>query len=201
VLDEWPVPEKIEFDAFTTVANLRGYGSVNHDGILYGQKVHSLRPLFDVPTRTTERFVLAMAVHPEEQQDLEMLRANGWELVDPGTVAATPDDYRSFVQASKAEFGLAKSGYVASRCGWFSDRSACYLASGRPVVAQDTGFSAYLPTGAGLLSFVKADDVVEAVENIRGDYEEHRRAARTLAEEHLDSDRVLVRLLGQLGAT
>ena len=201
VLGEWPVADGVRYPGFTTVANFRGYGSVTHDGVLYGQKVHSLRELPDLPARTSERFMLAMAVHPDEQQDLLMLRANGWELLDPATVAASPDDYRGFVQASKAEFGLAKSGYVLSRCGWFSDRSACYLASGRPVVAQDTGFAAYLPTGKGLLSFATADDVAAGIESVNADYDGHRRAARDLAEEHLDSDRVLVRLLEQLGAT
>ena len=200
VLREWPVVEEVRHPAFTTVANLRGYGSITHGGVLYGQKVHSLRQVSDLPTRTSERFVLAMAVHPAEGQDLRMLRANGWALVDPATVAATPDDYRSFVQGSKAELGLAKSGYVVSRCGWFSDRSACYLASGRPVVAQDTGFPAHLPTGEGLLAFVDTEGAVEAVEEVSADYERHRRAARAVAEEHLDSDRVLVRLLEQLGA-
>ena len=200
VLVEWPVAEEVRFDAFTTVANFRGYGSVTHAGVLYGQKVHSLRPLIDLPTRASARFVLAMAVHPEEEHDLELLRTNGWELVEPAHVAATPDDYRRFVQGSKAEFGLAKSGYVVSRSGWFSDRSACYLASGRPVVAQDTGFPAYLPTGEGLLSFTDGDDVAAAVERINGDYERHRRAARAIAEEHFDSDKVLSGLLERLGA-
>ena len=201
VLGEWPVIDDVRWPAFTTVANLRGYGSVEHAGVFHGQKVHSLRRLFDVPSRTSARFVLAMSVHPDEAQDLRMLQTNGWELIEPAEVAATPDHYRRFVQGSKAEFGLAKSGYVVSRSGWFSDRSACYLASGRPVLAQDTGFPAYLPTGEGLLSFVDVDDVVAAVDLVNGDYERHRRAARAIAEEHLDSDLVLVRLLDELGAT
>ena len=200
VLEEWPVADGVRHPAFTTVANLRGYGSVTRDGVLYGQKVHSLRQVSDLPARTAERFLLAMVVHPAEQRDREMLDANGWELVDPATVAGSPGAYRCFVQGSKAELGLAKSGYVVSRCGWFSDRSACYLASGRPVVAQDTGFPAHLPTGEGLLSFVDAADAAGAVDTVSADYERHRRAARDLAVEHLDSDRVLGRLLERLGA-
>jgi hypothetical protein len=199
VLDQWPVADGIHQQALTTVGNFRGYGSIADGDVLYGQKAHSLRPLADLPTRTQERFLLALAIHPDEQRDLQMLRANGWQLVDPAVVAATPDDYRSFVQGSKAELGVAKSGYVLSRCGWFSDRSACYLASGRPVVAQDTGFALHLPTGKGLLPFADADDVVAAVDAVNADYEGHRRAARELAEEHLDSDRVLGRLLAQVG--
>ena len=201
VLDEWPVASDLQYPAFTTVANFRGYGSVEHEGLFYGQKAHSLRPLAGLPTRAHARFVLALSIHPDETRDLEMLRANGWELVDPAVVAATPDQYRDFVQGSWAELGVAKSGYVVSRSGWFSDRSACYLASGRPVVAQDTGFPAHLPTGEGLLSFADIDGVVAAGERLAADYDHHRRAARALAEEHLDSDRVVGRLLECLGGS
>lgn len=198
VLELWPVTQQVSHDALTTVANFRGYGSVEHGGVLYGQKVHSLRTMIDLPRRTAERLVLAMSVHPDEGQDLGMLEANGWELVDPASVVSTPDDYRRFVAGSKGEFGLAKSGYVLSRSGWFSDRSACYLASGRPVLAQDTGFSAYLPTGLGLLAFTNVDDAVEGIDRINADYATHCKQARAFAEEHLDSDAVLERLLRRL---
>ena len=110
-----------------------------------------------------------------------------------------PASYRAFIQGSKAEFGIAKSGYVVSRCGWFSDRSACYLASGRPVIAQETGFSAFLPTGEGLFGFETAEDVLASLESMNGDYARHARAARDLAEAYLDSDKVLSRLLDRVG--
>src|SRR5207248_11332850 len=103
--------------------------------------------------RTGERFALALAIHDDETRDLAALRAAGFELLDPRRVAGAPAAYRQFVRGSRAELGVAKEGYVVSRCGWFSDRSACYLASGRPVVAQDTGFGDFLPTGAGLFAF------------------------------------------------
>lgn len=199
VLDEWPAGDAIAHDGLTTVANWRGYGSVEHQGVFYGQKAHSLRRFIDLPTRTAERFLLALAIHPGETKDLEALTANGWGLLDPAAVAGSPDAYRQFVRGSKAEFGIAKGGYVASRCGWFSDRSACYLAAGRPVVAQDTGFGRALPTGEGLLSFATADDALAAIDAINADYPRHRRAARALAGEYLDSDRVLARLLARLG--
>jgi hypothetical protein len=141
---------------------------------------------------------LALGIHPDEVDDLEALRDNGWGLLDPAKLTRTPDDYRRFVQGSWAEFGLAKSGYAVSDSGWFSDRSACYLASGRPVIAQQTGFARRLPAGAGLFAFSTADDVVAAVAELERDYERHRRAARELAIEHLDSDRVLGSLLGRL---
>jgi hypothetical protein len=200
VLEEWPVVETPADYGATTVGHWRSYGSIHHDGVHYGQKVHSLRPMIDLPRRTSARFELALAIHPDESDDLAALDENGWTLLDPARVASTPDDYHRFVQGSWAEFGLAKSGYAVSDSGWFSDRSACYLASGRPVLAQDTGFGRRLPTGAGLLSFSTGDDVVAAIEELEGDYERHRAAAREIAAEHLDSDRVLGSLVERLCA-
>ena len=195
VLERWQPGDGLVHDALTTVGNWRAYGSIQVDGVFYGQKAHSLRELVALPARTDERFVLAVDVHPDERGDLDALSSNGWELVDPAAVAGTPDAYRRFVRGSKAEFGLAKLGYVRSRCGWFSDRSACYLAGARPVLAQDTGFADYLPTGEGLLSFRDEDDALAGVERLRGDYPRHRAAARAIAEDLLDSDKVLNRLL------
>ena len=116
-------------------------------------------------------------------------------------VASTPASYRSFIQGSKAEIGIAKSGYVESRCGWFSDRSACYLASGRPVLAQETGFSDHLPTGEGLFSFATTEDLLGGIEALRSDYNRHARRARSIAVEHFDSDKVLNRLLDAVGGS
>jgi hypothetical protein len=198
MLAEWPVASRIERHAATTVGHWRSYGSIHHDGVHYGQKVHSLRPLIDLPRRTRARFELALAIHPDEVKDVAALRENGWAMLDPAQVAATPEQYRRFVQGSWAEFGLAKSGYVVSDSGWFSDRSACYLASGRPVIAQDTGFDRRLPTGAGLLPYSTAEDVIGALEGLERDYERHRAGAREIAAEHLDSDRLLGSLLERL---
>jgi hypothetical protein len=198
VLDEWPVATGIKHHRATTVGHWRSYGSITHDGVHYGQKAHSLRALIDLPRRAPDRLELALAIHPDETRDLEALEKNGWALLDPAEVAPTPDDYRCFVQGSWAEFGLAKLGYVVAGSGWFSDRSACYLASGRPVLAQDTGFGRRLPTGAGLLAFSDADDVVAGLEELDRDYDHHRAAARQIAEEHLAADRVLGSLLERL---
>jgi hypothetical protein len=200
VLAHWPPVEQITCDSLTTVGNWRGYGSIEYQGMFFGQKAHSLRQFMTLPTRTKEKFLLAMAIHPGETKDLAALAGNGWRLVDPARVAGTPADYQRFIQDSRAEFGIAKSGYVAARCGWFSDRSICYLASGRPVIAQDTGFPKFVPTGTGLFSFATSDDVLSAIEAIRHDYARHARAARILAEEYFDSDKVLGRLLSCIGA-
>jgi hypothetical protein len=200
VLDQWPVAARLERDALTTVASWRGYGSVEADGVTYGQKAHAWRDLLTIPRGAPRPCTPALGIHPAEVQDLAALAAHGWDLLDPAEVAATPDAYRRFVQGSLAELGVSKQGYVTSRSGWFSDRSACYLASGRPVVAQDTGFGDHLPTGAGLLSFATADEAVAATSAVVADYERHRRAARELAAAHLDARIVLTDVLHHLGA-
>ncbi len=195
VLDQWPMADGVERDALTTIGHWRSYGAIEQGGVHYGQKAHSVRELIDLPARSDERFELALGIHPDETEDLEALRVNGWRLLDPDVAAGTPARYRDFVAGSWAELGIAKSGYVAGASGWFSDRSVCYLASGRPVVAQDTGFSPFVPTGEGLLAFATGEEALEAIADVRGGYERHRRGARALAEEVFDSDRVLGRLL------
>jgi hypothetical protein len=200
VLDCWPMAGPVTTDALTTVGNWRSYGPIEHDGVHYGQKAHSVRALLALAERSPKSVRAAFDVHPGETADRQALTAHGWSLLDPKAVAGTPDDYHDFVSGSWGEVGIAKSGYVASRSGWFSDRSACYLAAGRPVVAQDTGFSDHLPTGAGLFGFDDVDQAVAAVAAVASDYEHHRHAARRLAEDHFDSDVVLGRVLCEVGA-
>jgi hypothetical protein len=201
VLDHWPAAGRRHgIRALTTVAHWRGYGSVERDGVVYGQRAHSFRAFFSLPSLSPERFLLALAIHPDEREDLAALGRCGWGLTDPARVAGTPAGYRRFVRASWAEFGVAKSGYVLSRSGWFSDRSACYLASGRPVVAQDTGFSRFLPTGEGLFAFRTCDEALAAIEDLRSDYALHAGRARELAGDRFDSDKVLPALLDRVGA-
>jgi hypothetical protein len=200
VLERWPVADGIQHDALTTVGNWRAYGSIEADGVRYGQKAHALRPLYPLPRRTGASFLLGLAIHRDERRDLDALERNGWRLLEPRLAAGTPARYHRFVQGSRAEFGLAKEGYVVSGCGWFGDRSACYLASGRPVLAQDTGIDGALPSGAGLLTFASLDEAVDRVGVLARDYARHARAARAIAEEYLDSDRVLTRLLTAVGA-
>ena len=199
VLPEWPATAPLRDAAWTTVGNWRGYGAITCGGVVYGQKVHSFRRFFDLPQRTGESFQPALSIHPDETRDLDALHDGGWTLVEAAAVAATPDGYRRFIQQSKAEVGIAKSGYVVSRCGWFSDRSVCYLASGRPVVAQDTGFARCLPTGDGLFAFSDIEDAVAAIDAVSGGYEHHCRTARELAEAYFESDRVLNALLDRVG--
>jgi hypothetical protein len=198
-LAQWPVAETpSRRNSFTSVGHWRSYGSIEHEGVHYGQRAHSMRRLLELPRRSGARFEPALGIHPEEVDDLGALRENDWILLDPYEVAGSPADYAAFVRGSKAELGVAKSGYVDSHSGWFSDRSAAYLASGRPVAAQDTGFAEALPVGEGLLAFETVDQAAAAVAEIECDYERHAAAARALTEEHLDSRKVLPRLLERL---
>jgi hypothetical protein len=198
VLEDWPAADRLEHQALTTVGHWRAYGSIEHGGVHYGQKAHALRPLLPLPRKSGARFALALGIHSDEQRDLAAMRMNGWELLQPMNVAGCPDAYARFVRGSWAEFALAKSGYAASGCGWFSDRSICYLASGRPVLALDTGFRADVPSGDGVIAFSTLDEAVAGVESLRAGYARHRAAARELAEDLFDSDRVLSRLLACL---
>lgn len=199
VLSEWE-PSPPSDSAFTSVVSWRGpYGPIERAGKTYGLRVHEFRKFVSLPQRTEERFELALDIDPADARDREALESNGWMLADPRTEAGDPWRYREFIRRSKGEFMVAKNIYVATRSGWFSDRSLCYLASGKPVLAQDTGFRDHYPTGEGLLAYSTLEEAVEGIEEIAGDYERHSRAARGIAEEFFDSDKVLSRLLVRLG--
>jgi hypothetical protein len=201
-LKHWPRRELPgEAEAFSSVGHWRSYGSIEYEGIAYGQRAHSLRRLIDLPGRSSARFRLALGIHPDETGDLSALRDNGWELVDPLEVAGDPGRYAEFIRASRGELSVAKSGYVDSGSGWFSDRSACYLACGRPVVAQETGFSGFVPTGEGLLSYTTAAEAAAAIAEVESRWDLHATAAREFAEEYLDAEKVLQRLLTRLAGT
>ena len=200
MLESWPVANGLERRALTTVGHWRSYGAIHHGGIQYGQKVHSLRPLLELPHRSPEPFEVALAIHPDEVDDLAALQEGGWTVLDPRELPRPRTPIATSSRARGPSSGSPKLGYAVSDSGWFSDRSACYLASGRPVIAQDTGFGRRLPTGAGLFAFASADDVVMAIEELERDYDRHRATARELAVEHLDSDRVLGSLLERLQA-
>jgi hypothetical protein len=199
VLDQWP-DRPIPPDApWTSIASWRGdFGPVQYEGRTYGLRVHEFRKFFELPRLANQSFQLALDVHPADAKDVDALEENHWQRIIPRDVAADPDSYRDFIARSFGEFMVAKNMYVQSHSGWFSDRSACYLASGRPVVAQDTGLD-HLPTGAGLLTFSTLDEAMQCVNEVKRDPAEHARAARAIAERYFDSDKVLGQLLEQLG--
>jgi hypothetical protein len=199
VLDQWPPCAPRDDGKFTSIITWRGvFGPIEYQGTTYGLRVHEFRKFMELPGRTSQAFELALDIHPDETQDLALLEQNRWGLVDPAIVAGAPHDYRSYIQRSKAEFGVAKNMYVKTRGGWISDRTVCYLASGKPALVQETGIRELYPTREGLLVFCNLDEAVEGVERICLDYDAHCRAARRLAEEHFDSDKVLSRLLREL---
>jgi hypothetical protein len=198
LLDLWPVAPA--GSAFTSIGSWRGpFGPIEHRGATYGLRAHEFRRFIGLPARVAAPFEVALDIDPEDRRDREALRAGGWRLLDPHDELHSFAAYERFVRASMAEIAIAKGVYVGTRGGWFSDRSATYLASGKPVLAQDTGFGEALPTGRGLLCFADLDGAVEAVEEVRANLAEHSEAARAIAEEHLDSGVVLRRLLERLG--
>src|SRR5262249_12244454 len=150
----------------------------------------------ELPRRVGRPFRLAANIHPEDQTgDRELLNSRGWGLVHPHEVAGSPASYRDFIRKSRAELSCAKPIYSELKTGWFSDRSACYLASGRPVLAEDTGFGDHFPTGSGLVVFQNLEEAVAGVADIDANYARHSRAAREFAEEYLDSRRCLETML------
>ena len=127
------------------------------------------------------------------------MRAHGWNIVDPSTVVGSPDAFRAYVQESAAEFSVARGIYVETNCGWFSDRTTRFLASGKPALIQDTGFAQNLPTGEGLVAFTTLEGVVAGADAIQRDYKAHAARARSIAEELFDSDKVLGHMLDEVG--
>ncbi len=199
VLSHWPVASAAPTLGVTTVANWRSYGSIEHNGVQYGQKVHSMRELMHLPSLVPELTLEpAIAIDTAESADIEAMHRSGWQYLEANR-AHDPGDFQRFVQDSAVEIGVAKSGYTLSRCGWFSDRSAAYLASGRPVVAQDTGWTVAITADSGLLPFTNAEGAASALRQVVSDYGRHARAARQLACELFDSHRVLTRLLSLAG--
>jgi hypothetical protein len=162
--------------------------------------VHEFRKFFDLPRRTDLPFELALDIHRDDYRDRERLEAAGWTLADPRSVAGSPEGYRKYVQESGAEFMVAKNMYVQTRSGWLSDRSLCYLASGKPVLAHDTGWTNNYDGGHGMVPFTSLDEAEEGARWIARDYAHHARAARAFAEEHFDAKRILSRLATNLGA-
>jgi hypothetical protein len=196
VLSDWPVQRTRGCERVTTVASWRGpFAAVEHDGIRYGQKLHELRKFTTLPQLAGRSLEIALAIDPAEETAAEQLRAAGWSVVDPAPLTCDPRTFRRYVQGSDAELSVAQAIYVQTTCGWFSDRTTRYLATGRPAIVQDTGFSADLPVGAGLLAFTTPDDALAALHAVERDYDEHAQAARAIAEEHFDSARIVTSML------
>jgi hypothetical protein len=213
LLSEWR-PQRATRDVLTTVMSWTSYRPLRHAGKVYGQKDVELRRFIDLPAAVAParlEVALGGVIHAEWETHArrtngtatpaERLRAAGWRVADAGSVASSVDGYRRYVRSSKAELSVAKHGYVAGRAGWFSCRSACYLAAGRPAIVQDTGFSDVIPSGEGVVAFGTTDEAADAVREVGAHYERHARAARELAHEFFDSDRVLAKLVDEATST
>ena len=193
VADSWPVAPPKPEGKFTTLMQWESYSTPVFAGVRYGQKRESFRPYLDLPRHTGP--VLELAISRLPTSDRKLLIANGWSLTDQTVPSRDPCAYQRFVHDSKAEFSVAKEGYVVSRCGWFSERSACYLATGRPVVVQDTGFTRWLNSDRGLLAFRSPEEAAAGVEEVISHYPLHCRAAREVAESFFNAETILASLL------
>ncbi len=198
-LDQWPAPEDGGLDRFTTVMNWSSYPPVQWQGQTYGQKNLEFEKFKTLPKHTPQPLEIAMDRGIGAERPTEELRGLGWTVLEPIDVLPDHRRYREFLRTSKAEWSVAKHGYVAARTGWFSGRTACYLALGRPAVVQETGWSEYLPAGDGLLTFSTLEGAANAIADINNHYAEHQAAARALARQFFDAEKVCADLLVQAG--
>ncbi len=193
VLSEWETDDP-PGPAFTTVANWRDYGWIEWRGVWYAQKAEAFKAVIDLPRRVSMPIEVCLSI-ADSDPDLPILRANAWNLVLPRDRTRDPDSYRDYIQQSRGEFSPVRPICSLGKSGWFSDRSGCYLAAGRPVVMEDTGLGRHVPVGLGLLTYVDVETAAQCLEAVQRDYARHAAAAREFAREHLDSDRVLTRIL------
>lgn len=182
-------------DVLTTIGNWRQpWKTVTFRGEVYTWSKHfEFLKFIDLPQRTAQPFELALSSY--EESDKRSLEGRGWQVRNALEFSTNLDDYRTYIRASRGEFTVAKDQNIRLRSGWFSERSAQYLAAGRPVITQETGFSNILPTGHGLFAFSTMDDILSAVDAINSDYEGHCHAAAELAREYFNYDRVLPRMI------
>lgn len=208
-------PSKKEF---TTVGNWKqgGRDLIFNGETYYWSKHHEFLKFIDLPKRTDQPIELAMNLAKPEtikhgegtvvpalgvaMDEYTLLTSNGWNLVDAPSFTMDPWPYREYIQKSRGEFTFAKDQNIRLRSGWFSERSACYLGAGRPVITQDTAFGTVLPTGAGLFAFNTLDDILNAFEAINSNYDKHSKAATEIAEEYFKAETVLAKLIKDLGA-
>jgi hypothetical protein len=199
VLEEWPIAidERCEF--FTTVADWWGSQSAFFQSEEYGGKREEFLRFLPLAQRVKQQFELALVMGQHDYEDLGTLTRSAWRVADPYRFAADPGAYREYIRCSRGEYSVAKSGYVKSNSGWISDRTACYLASGKPALVQSTGIEAHLPTDKGLLTFRNLDEAISGVDEINRNYVKHCAAARQLAETYFDSRVVLGAILDRVG--
>jgi hypothetical protein len=195
----WPFAKEKPKDQYTTVMNWASYAPKEFLGEHYGQKDLEFEKFETLPQRTSQKLVMAMGQGVGSKRPTEKLQKLGWTILEAGDVLPDHSSYHKFLSESKAEWSIAKNGYVKSWSGWFSCRSACYLALGRPVLVQETGWSKYIPAGEGLLAFNTMEESVKGIDEINRNYEKHQKAARAIAEKYFDAKIVCADLLTQAG--
>ena len=217
LMDMWQSGEPTKKE-FTTVSNYKQGGrDIEFNGeTFHWSKHHEFLKFISLPKRIHQSIELATNVAKPEMikhgrgtevptlglsgDDYTMLTSNGWQLIDAPSFTMDPLTYRDYIIASRGEFSFAKDQNIRLRSGWFSERSACYLAAGRPVITQDTAFDCAIPTGQGLFSFNTMEDIITAFDTINSNYKKHSNAAREIAEEYFKAETVLQKLLNDLGA-
>lgn len=199
VMGLWPVVTEMlrEDRSFTTVAKWKTYDPVEFDGEKFGLKEQEFPEFLDLPQHTRASLEMASAGVPP----IDDLLQYGWKLTDAAQVTASTSVYQDYIRRSLGEWSVAKGAYVRTGSGWFSERSACYLASGRPVVVQDTGFGDWLHADAGVLPFRTSAEAAQRLESVLADYQRHCIAAREIAEQYFDSSVVLSKLVSQAMTT
>lgn len=195
VLSEWQ-SHAVRGNRFTTVMNWTSYKALKYGGQEFGQKDVELMRFVELPSLVAPiQLELAVAAGKTSRTPRSLLSHKGWRLADPNQVCPDLDSYRQYIRGSMAEWSVAKNGYVKGKVGWFSCRSACYLAAGRPVVVQDTGFSSVLPTGEGIIPFSTLDEAVAGIREATSHHRKHSQAAQEIASGYFDAGKVLDRLL------
>ncbi len=192
ILEFWDNRKKAH--TYTTIATWKNTGKdiIYKGKTYYWSKDREFKKIIDLPQRCSANFGLAMGPEKSVQK---LLAKYGWRWIDSLQVSRDMESYRNFIQSSRGEFTVAKDQNIRLRSGWFSDRSACYLAAGRPVLTQETGFSNCYPVGKGLFGWETIDDIIKAVDSIESDYSGHRRAAREIAAEYFAAEKVLGKLM------
>lgn len=196
LVDLFPLSPPDARAPFSTVMNWQSHAPVLFNGFSYGHKDVEFERFMRLPRHTSIPLEVAVS---GKKTPFETLRESGWRVRDAHEVTISFDSYLEYARLARGEFSICKHGYVATNCGWFSDRSAAYLASGRPVIMQDTGFGDHLPLGQGLLAFKTLEEAVHALATVSANLDRHSRAAREIALEYLDAPKVLKGLLTSIG--
>lgn len=194
----WPTVIDAGATRFSTISGWAGKETFVLDGRYSGEKSNQWQSFLEVPARAQQEMEIALRLPDGYEEDGRSLEENGWTISDPLRLRDL-DDYQRFVRAARGEFTVANQRYTEYRSGWFSERSARYLASGKPVIVQSTGFEDHVPAGLGVITYTTVDEAVEAVESVNSDYLEHCKAARAIAEEHFDGAALLAEMLETAG--